>query len=102
MDVGGVRRSLFDGTRRELRYRVSATIASFLEPAGLARISLQKEVAKLYDSRSAAAHGRHDKAVDSVRRTYVLLRRVLVKMIEDNHVPTKAELEVKVFGADPS
>ena len=32
--------------------------------------------------------------------TYALARRALTKMIEDNHVPTKAELEAKLFGAD--
>ena len=94
--------ALFSAGRDELRYRVSTTIASFLEPAGLARMSLQRETAKLYDSRSAAAHGRPDKAADALHRTYALLKRVVVKMIEENHVPTKVELEARLFGADPS
>jgi hypothetical protein len=94
--------ALFSSGRDELRYRVSTTIASFLEPAGLGRMALQRETAKLYDSRSAAAHGRPDKAADALQRTYALLKRVVVKMIEENRVPTKAELEARLFGADPS
>lgn len=94
--------ALFSAGRDELRYRVSATIASFLEAAGLGRMSLQREIAKLYDSRSAATHGRPDKAADALHRTYALLKRVVVKVIEDNSVPTKAELEARLFGADPS
>jgi len=58
-------------------------------------------IAKLYDSRSAAAHGREDKKADSLQQTYSLARRAVVKMIEENRVPTHAELEAKLFGADP-
>lgn len=92
--------ALFSAGREELRFRISAGVASFLEPLGLGRMSMQKEVAKLYDSRSAAAHGRIEKAHEPLMRTYALARRVLTKIIEENHVPTKAELEAKLFGAD--
>jgi hypothetical protein len=94
--------ALFSGGRDELRYRISAGMASFLEPAGLSRLGLQKEIAKLYDSRSAAAHGRFEEAGEPLVETYALTRRALTKIIEDDHVPTRAELEAKLFGADPS
>ncbi|MGH8502692.1 MAG: hypothetical protein ACREVE_09515 [Gammaproteobacteria bacterium] len=92
--------ALFSGGREELRFRISAGVAAFLEPPGIGRLSLQKHIAKLYDSRSAAAHGRVEKAQEPLLDTYSLARRALIKMIEDNLVPTKAELEVKLFGAD--
>lgn len=92
--------ALFSGGREELRFRISAGVAAFLEPLGLGRLSLQKQIAKLYDSRSAAAHGRIEKAHEPLMSTYALARRALTKIIEDNHVPTKAELEAKLFGAD--
>jgi hypothetical protein len=97
----GALETLFSSGRNELRYRVSTAIASYLEPAGLGRLSLQKQIVKLYDARSAAAHGRNEKANDALHRTYDVIRRVVLKMIEDEHVPTKAELDAKVFGADP-
>jgi len=97
----GALETLFSSGRDELRYRVSTAIASYLEPAGLGRLSLQKQIVKLYDARSAAAHGRNEKANDALHRTYDVIRRVVLKMIEDEHVPTKAELDAKVFGADP-
>jgi hypothetical protein len=92
--------SLFSGGRDELRYRISAGMAAFLEPAGLTRLSLQKEIAKLYDSRSNAAHGRSDEAHEPLLKTYQLARRALVKIIEDAHVPTRTELDARLFGAD--
>jgi hypothetical protein len=93
--------ALFSSDKMELKYRISSAIASFIEPAGISRMNAQKTIAKLYDSRSAAAHGREDKQKDSLQQTYDIARRVVVKIIEDNRVPTHAELEAKLFGADP-
>lgn len=92
---------VFSPSKAELRYRTSSTIASFLEPAGIPRMNAQKAIAKLYDSRSAAAHGREEKQTEALQATYALARRALTKIIEDNRVPTHAELEAKLFGADP-
>lgn len=100
LSVWAALESLFSGGRDELRYRISAGMASFLEPPGLGRLSLQKEIAKLYDSRSDAAHGRIEEAHEPLKKTYALARRALTKVIEDKHVPTRAELDAKLFGAD--
>lgn len=93
--------AIFSPDKAELRYRISSAIASFLEPSGVPRMNAQKSIAKLYDSRSAAAHGREDKKADSLQDTYALARRAVLKMIEDNRVPSHTELEAKLFGADP-
>lgn len=93
--------SVFSPDKAELKYRISSAIASFLEPPGISRMTAQKEIAKLYDSRSAAAHGRDDKRDDSVQQTYAIARRAVIKMIDEGHVPSKLELEAKLFGADP-
>jgi hypothetical protein len=93
--------AVFSPSKAELRYRISSAIASFLEPAGIPRLNAQKAIAKLYDSRSAAAHGREEKQSDSLQATYAVARRAVTKMIEDNRVPTHIELEAKLFGADP-
>lgn len=92
--------AVFSPAKAELRYRVSSAIASYLEPSGLGRMALQKRVAKLYDSRSSAAHGRADKSDTSLEETYSLAVTVVTKIIEEDHVPTHAELEARLFGAD--
>ena len=93
--------AVFSADKAEIKYRISSTISSFLEPAGIPRLNAQKAIAKLYDSRSATAHGREDKKTDSLQNTYAIARRAVVKMIEGNRVPTYTELEAKLFGADP-
>lgn len=97
---GGIE-ALFSPAKTELRFRISSAIACFLEPAGLSRMSLQKTVAKLYDSRSDAAHGRKS-SPPKFQETYELARRITMKIIEDNHIPTHTELEAKLFGAEIS
>jgi len=93
--------AVFSPDKAELRYRISSAIASFLEPAGIPRMKAQKAIAKLYDSRSSTAHGREDTRGESLQETYSIARWAVVKMIADNRVPTHAELEAKLFGADP-
>ena len=94
--------AVFSPAKNELRYRISSSIACYLESSGLGRMSVQKRIAKLYDSRSAAAHGRTDKESGSLTETYRLARRATLKIVEQNHVPTQEELEAKLFGADPT
>jgi len=93
--------AIFSPGEAELRYRISSVIASFLEPPGVPRMNAQKTISKLYESRSATAHGRKDKKRDSLQETYSIARRAVVKMIEENRIPTHVELEAKLFGADP-
>ena len=90
--------ALFSPSTSELRFRVSALIAAFLEPPGESRLAVQKHVAALYDKRSAAAHGlpRHDR--NDVLDTSNLLRHVALMIIDNKKVPTKRELEAKLFG----
>jgi len=89
---------LFSPSPAELRFRVSALLAAYLEGAGEARLILQKEIVKLYDARSAAAHGRPDFDTNGLLDTFELLRRVIIKIINDGHVPSKDELESRLFG----
>jgi hypothetical protein len=84
---------MFSPARTELRFRIAANIATFLEPPGEGRALLQKSCAKLYDARSAAAHGRPEAATEPLVATYALLRRVLIKILESNEVPSPAAME---------
>ena len=73
-----------------MKLRVSALIASYLEPPGEERYTLQRRVAKLYDKRSSAAQ--------DILDTFKVLRSVITSIIENRHVPTKEELEKGLFG----
>lgn len=94
----GALERLFSPSHHELRFRVSATIASYLKPPGQERHDLYRKVKKLYDDRSKAAHGSQVEGKKSVIETYSLLKSVLIMMIEKNHVPSKEELEALLFG----
>jgi len=91
---------VFSPSKSELRYRISSLIASYLEPPGQRRLTRQKAVSKLYDSRSAAAHGRGNTTVEPLWETYYLARETVLKMIEEKHAPTTTELEERMFGAE--
>ncbi len=96
----GALERLFSPAKQELRFRISASIASYLEPSGSKRLSLYKKILKLYDARSEAAHGTSKKHTDPLIETYELIRRVLIKMIEDGHVPNRDEIEKLMFGCE--
>jgi hypothetical protein len=98
VSLWGALERLFSPSHYELCFRVSATIASYLEPKGQERLACYRRVKKLYDARSKAAHGSPLKENKSLFETYALLKRALVKMVEENHVPSREELESFLFG----
>ena len=102
VSLWGALEALFSPSTAELKFRVSALIAAFLEPPGTARHTLQKDIAKLYDKRSAAAHGKPKHDVEDLLATFNLLRRVLFEIIDRGEVPSKEALESALFGAESS
>jgi hypothetical protein len=94
----GALERLFSSSTQELRFRLSANIASYLESRGEARRTLFKRIIKLYDLRSAAAHGSGKNDIAPYQETYAIARRVILRMIEARHVPSKAEQEATLFG----
>ncbi len=98
VSLWGALERLFSPSHYELSFRVSATIASYLEPPGNARLDFYRRVKRLYDARSKAAHGSPIEENKSLFDTYALLKRALIKMIENKHVPTREELETVLFG----
>lgn len=94
----GALEALFSPSVSELRFRVSSLLAAYLYDYGSGRQTAQKAIAKLYDLRSAAAHGvpKHQDA--DVVQTYSLLCRALTKMILEKRVPDSAELDARLFG----
>ncbi len=90
--------ALFSPSTSELKFRLSALIAAFMTEAGPNRIQTQKDIAKLYDKRSAAAHGKPNHTKNDVLQVFTLLRNVLIKIIEMGKVPSKNDLEGYLFG----
>lgn len=101
VSLWGALEALFSPGKTELRFRVSANIASYLEPSGNARHALHKKAMSLYDARSAAAHGASKEDTVAILGSFELLRRVLLKMFSEDYMPTKEELERTLFGAGP-
>jgi hypothetical protein len=90
---------LFSPSPGELRFRVSSYIAAYLEPPGEKRLALFKEVLKLYDARSKAAHTSSDIENAPLVQSFVIMRNSLVKMIHEEAIPTQETLEKKLFCA---
>ena len=95
--VWGALEHLFSPTKQELRFRVAANIAAYLEPPGTARLALHQRVMKLYDARSAVAHGTKLKAADAWSDTYALANRIIRKMLARGHVPSQDDLQNELF-----
>jgi hypothetical protein len=91
--------ALFSPSTSELKFRVSSLVAAFLEPPGEARHSLQKKIARLYDKRSAAAHGKPKHEAEDLVETFNLLACVLMEIIDRGDLPKKEELEELLFGS---
>ena len=96
----GALEELFAPSRAELRYRVSAHIAAYLEPVGPKRLELFKTVADLYNARSKAAHTAQEAEVAALVQSFVILRNALIRMIGEGAVPTQADLEKRLFCGD--
>ena len=90
---------LFSPSRSELRFRISSLIASFLEKPSVERLALYKSILKMYDERSVAAHTTGGVETGKLLETFVLMRNILVKIIENNHVPDSDDLESFLFCA---
>lgn len=89
---------LFSPSRSELQFRMSSLISSYLEAPGNQRRTLYKQLIKLYEGRSAAAHRRSSIDRKVFFESMQLLRRIIIKMISDSKVPSKDDLEARLFG----
>ncbi|MGV0954060.1 MAG: hypothetical protein ACOYBR_07090 [Fluviibacter sp.] len=90
--------ALFTASTTELRFRVSVMISAYLYPPGPTRADQHKQVLKLYDARSAAAHGAPKHTRDDLLASLELLRKVLIRMVCEKKAPTKQDLESLLFG----
>lgn len=101
LTIWGALEQLFAPSYGELRHRVAANIAAYLEPRGPERLATYKQVLKLYDARSTAAHSTKDVDRNMMLESWVLLRNALMKMISEHHVPSQSDFE-RLLYADVS
>lgn len=99
--IWGALEAIFSPSTSELRFRVSALIASFLEVPGEGRRARAKAVAKLYDKRSSAAHGKASHGDDDLLASFNLLGETLNKVLDMKRMPSKDELELLLYGSPP-
>jgi hypothetical protein len=95
--VWGALEHLFLSASQELRFRVAANIAAYLEPPGTGRLTLHQRIMKLYDVRSAVAHGTKLKTPDAWSEMYALANRIILKMLAAGHVPSQQDLQNELF-----
>lgn len=93
----GALEEIFAPARAELRFRVSAHIAAFLELPGPKRLERFKQVAQLYNARSRIAHSAQDTDSSELVGTFIVLRNALIKIIDEQAVPSQADLERRLF-----
>lgn len=97
VSLWGALEAIFAPHKAELVFRVSAQLAAFLEPRGVRRLDKQREIVKLYNLRSAAAHGFPKHGGEDLVKTFELLRMAIIRMIERKEVPNKEKLEQMLF-----
>jgi len=88
---------LFSPSQGELRFRMATLLAAYIEPPGQDRRELYKHIKTLYDKRSTAAHTAKEIEIEPLLQTYVLMRNAIMKIIENDSVPTQDELERLLF-----
>ena len=89
----GALERLFSTSAAELKYRVCTNIAAFLEPPSNERYLMFKQLTKLYDDRSAAAHGSPMKSPTAYMDSFHIALRAILRIVELGQVPTKEDLE---------
>ena len=97
----GALEQLFAPSPGELRYRVSAFLAAYLESPGEDRYDLYQQLLGLYNQRSKAAHTASHIESGPLLKSYVIARNAMVRIMSAGAVPTQEELERLLFGATP-
>ena len=86
---------------QELRFRLSALLASLIEPPGRDRATRYKNITKLYGVRSKVVHGGlvSDEVIrEHVGATRSLLASCLIAVVELGRLPARDELELNLLG----
>lgn len=77
----------------EISFRISVYFASLLAPRGEERHAIYRKIKNLYVARSKVAHGSGEHDYKNTVETYALIKNVLLKIIENGHVPKTDECD---------
>jgi hypothetical protein len=99
LTLWGALEQLFSPSHQELRFRVSALIACYVNEPGEDRLEFYKDLVRLYGQRSLAAHTAKGVEAKAAQETFAVMRHVLLKMISENSVPSQEFLEKLLFSA---
>lgn len=95
--VWGGLESIFSTNHSELRHRISANLATYLEEAGKKRLTFYKKMLTLYDARSSAAHTATDVGQEALHESIIIMRNALVRILNSGVIPSKEMLEEELF-----
>ena len=98
MSLWGGMELIFCTSAPELKFRVSAFMAAFLENPGATRHAKFKQIKKLYDSRSKCAHNGIDPSPEELTQSYLLFRGAMYRIIMTEAIPTENVLLKMLFG----
>lgn len=93
LSIWGAIEQIFSPNTGELKFRVCSNLASYLTERGDKRLELFKELSKLYNDRSIAAHTSRNIEHSPFIGSYVHLRNALIKIVETGIVPTQEDFE---------
>lgn len=88
------------GISSELRFRLSALAASYLEEMGPGRLALYRRIKTLYDYRSKAVHGAaitDAQLEEHIVEVRSLLSRLMCQMTEAGAFPSTEDFEARLF-----
>jgi hypothetical protein len=88
------------GITTELRFRVAALAASYLEERGPSRLALYRRIKALYDYRSKAVHGAATTdalLVGHIVEVRALLSRLMCRITEAGAMPSGDDFEERLF-----
>ena len=98
MSMWGGIELLFCTNAPELKFRVSAFLASYLGGDGAERLVRFNQIKKLYDARSKCAHTGVPPSKEELSNTYLIFRSAMSAIIETEAVPTEKILLKMLFG----
>jgi hypothetical protein len=97
LNLWGALEHLFSSPSQEIRFRISAYIAAYIEPAGNSRLELYKELCRQYDARCKAAHGETVEVESELAFMFKIVQRVVEKIFAHSRLPSKDEVETLLF-----
>lgn len=100
ISIWGALEQVFSANAGELRYRVSISLATYIEEIGQKRYDLYKKIQKLYDERSNAAHRNAKIKMEDLLESFYILSQIIIKITERKTIPDQETLEKMILAPE--